>query len=54
MQSREQWLALAQYNRMNAILDLAIERARTSLSGEQREDGHFIYELEADATISRH
>jgi squalene-hopene/tetraprenyl-beta-curcumene cyclase len=36
---------------MNAILDLAIERAKTSLSGEQRADGHFVYELEADATI---
>src|SRR5271168_864008 len=36
---------------MNAILDLAIERAKTSLGHEQRSDGHFIYELEADATI---
>jgi squalene-hopene/tetraprenyl-beta-curcumene cyclase len=36
---------------MNAILDLAIERADASLRGEQRPDGHFVYELEADATI---
>jgi squalene-hopene/tetraprenyl-beta-curcumene cyclase len=36
---------------MNAILDLAIERAKASLTGEQRADGHFVYELEADATI---
>src|SRR5271163_698346 len=36
---------------MNAILDLAIERAKTSLGHEQRADGHFVYELEADATI---
>src|ERR1700692_278711 len=36
---------------MNAILDLAIERAKASLSHEQRADGHFAYELEADATI---
>ncbi|MDD2705619.1 MAG: squalene--hopene cyclase [Acidocella sp.] len=36
---------------MNAILDTSIERARASLTGEQREDGHFCYELEADATI---
>jgi squalene-hopene/tetraprenyl-beta-curcumene cyclase len=36
---------------MNAILDLAIERAKASLSHEQRADGHFVYELEADATI---
>ena len=32
-------------------MDLAIERADTSLRGEQRADGHFVYELEADATI---
>jgi len=36
---------------MNAILDLAIDRAKASLTGEQRQDGHFVYELEADATI---
>jgi len=36
---------------MNAILDLAIDRAKTSLSSEQRDDGHYVYELEADATI---
>ncbi|HUW80800.1 MAG TPA: squalene--hopene cyclase [Acidocella sp.] len=36
---------------MNASLNLAIERANASLCGEQRADGHFVYELEADATI---
>jgi squalene-hopene/tetraprenyl-beta-curcumene cyclase len=36
---------------MNAILDTAIETAKASLIGEQRADGHFVYELEADATI---
>lgn len=36
---------------MNAILDDAIEQARASLRTEQREDGHYCYELEADATI---
>jgi len=36
---------------MNAILDLAIESASASLRAEQRPDGHYVYELEADATI---
>jgi squalene-hopene/tetraprenyl-beta-curcumene cyclase len=36
---------------MNAMLDTAIESAKASLIGEQRADGHFVYELEADATI---
>jgi squalene-hopene/tetraprenyl-beta-curcumene cyclase len=36
---------------MNAILDSAIDRARASLRREQRPDGHYLYELEADATI---
>jgi squalene-hopene/tetraprenyl-beta-curcumene cyclase len=36
---------------MNAILDETIERAHASLASEQRPDGHFVYELEADATI---
>jgi squalene-hopene/tetraprenyl-beta-curcumene cyclase len=36
---------------MNAVLDENIELARKSLAGEQRGDGHFVYELEADATI---
>jgi squalene-hopene/tetraprenyl-beta-curcumene cyclase len=36
---------------MNAILDTSIEQAKASLAGEQRPDGHFVYELEADATI---
>lgn len=36
---------------MNALLDRAIERASSSLTSEQHLDGHFCYELEADATI---
>ncbi|MBU6450050.1 MAG: squalene--hopene cyclase [Rhodospirillales bacterium] len=36
---------------MNAILDHSIELARASLTAEQRTDGHYCYELEADATI---
>lgn len=36
---------------MNVMLDTAIERAKASLVSEQRDDGHFVYELEADATI---
>ncbi len=37
------------------IADVALEsligRARTALLGEQRDDGHWVFELEADATI---
>ena len=36
---------------MNAFLEESIVRANASLRGEQREDGHYLYELEADATI---
>jgi squalene-hopene/tetraprenyl-beta-curcumene cyclase len=36
---------------MDLDLNLAIDRARASLTAEQRPDGHFVYELEADATI---
>jgi squalene-hopene/tetraprenyl-beta-curcumene cyclase len=36
---------------MNAILDESLTRAQARLSSEQRTDGHFVYELEADATI---
>ena len=32
-------------------LDLAIDRAAVALRREQREDGHFAFDLEADATI---
>jgi squalene-hopene/tetraprenyl-beta-curcumene cyclase len=32
-------------------LDEAIRRAHASLAAEQRADGHYVYELEADATI---
>lgn len=35
----------------NHRLDLAIASASTSLRRLQREDGHFVFELEADATI---
>lgn len=36
---------------MDTLLDLAISRADAALRAEQRPDGHFVYELEADATI---
>jgi squalene-hopene/tetraprenyl-beta-curcumene cyclase len=36
---------------IEADLDGAIERARDGLLGAQKPDGHFIFELEADATI---
>ncbi len=36
---------------MSQQLDNAISRARAALVGEQRPDGHYCYELEADATI---
>ncbi len=36
---------------MNVILEESITRANASLRGEQKSDGHFVYELEADATI---
>src|ERR1700723_373144 len=39
------------YSGMNASLDMSIARADASLRQEQRQDGHFLYELEADATI---
>jgi len=34
-----------------ATLDATIDRASQTLFAEQREDGHWVYELEADATI---
>ncbi|WCT77108.1 squalene--hopene cyclase [Novosphingobium humi] len=34
-----------------ALLDATIGRAAHALLAEQREDGHWVYELEADATI---
>ncbi len=33
------------------VLELAIGRATAALSGRQNEDGHWVFELEADATI---
>jgi squalene-hopene/tetraprenyl-beta-curcumene cyclase len=36
---------------MNVSLDTTIARAHQRLGEEQRPDGHFLYELEADATI---
>jgi len=33
------------------ILDAAVDRARQALLRRQREDGHWVFELEADATI---
>ena len=32
-------------------LEFAIGRATQALLGEQRSDGHWVFELEADATI---
>jgi len=32
-------------------LDSAVQRAAAALLAHQREDGHFVFELEADATI---
>ncbi len=36
---------------MDSALDTSIANAARALSAEQRADGHFVYELEADATI---
>jgi squalene-hopene/tetraprenyl-beta-curcumene cyclase len=36
---------------MSEDLSLTIDRADAALRAEQRADGHFVYELEADATI---
>jgi len=33
------------------LLDMAIERSSSALFAEQKADGHWVYELEADATI---
>src|SRR4051794_22619119 len=33
------------------LLDDAVARARVRLQREQKPDGHFVFELEADATI---
>src|SRR5580658_4484689 len=35
----------------NALLDNSIARATRALQAMQRDDGHFVFELEADATI---
>ena len=35
----------------DAALDTAVERATTAILDAQRPDGHWVYELEADATI---
>ena len=32
-------------------LDAAVERAAAALRARQRDDGHWVFELEADATI---
>ena len=34
-----------------ATLDVAVDRAATALAAAQRPDGHWVFELEADATI---
>ncbi|HNR99533.1 MAG TPA: squalene--hopene cyclase [Planctomycetota bacterium] len=36
---------------LGARLDLAVERARDNLAGQQREDGHLCAQLEADITL---
>ena len=36
---------------VTAALDQAVERASTALLAQQRADGHWVFELEADATI---
>ena len=36
---------------LREALAAAVDRAATALFAEQREDGHLVYELEADATI---
>ncbi|HLY05786.1 MAG TPA: squalene--hopene cyclase [Rhizomicrobium sp.] len=38
-------------NPNTAVLDEAVARATNALLAMQREDGHFVFELEADATI---
>ena len=37
--------------RTDEALEHAIGRARKALVGRQNPDGHFVFELEADATI---
>ncbi len=34
-----------------AAIDAAVDRAAAALAGQQRADGHWVFELEADATI---
>jgi len=36
---------------LDGRLDLGIDRAATALLDQQKEDGHWAFELEADATI---
>ena len=51
---RQPWQSLRKNDSnmaMNVILEESITRANASLLSEQRGDGHFVYELEADATI---
>ena len=38
-------------NTSRDLLDMAIQRSSSALFAEQKEDGHWVYELEADATI---
>jgi squalene-hopene/tetraprenyl-beta-curcumene cyclase len=37
--------------RFRDTIDAAIDRSSAALFGRQREDGHWVFELEADATI---
>jgi len=43
--------SLSRASEPSAALDRAVERAAATLLKHQREDGHWAYELEADATI---
>lgn len=38
-------------DRAGPRVDSTIEKAKTALLALQREDGHWVFELEADATI---
>ena len=43
--------ALSDTQLSGAELDRVVTAAHTALGGAQRDDGHWVYELEADATI---
>ena len=45
------WSAYLRNRKAPPALDAAIERPRRRCWREQRDDGHWVFELEADATI---